>query len=349
MKAEGGKTMRARLTLQQIMQTARQNETVTACYSNYLNHTPRLLDTQTVSAFAAECELSHTDAFRILLCAACGLDTAQSREHRMLEKQYVIPGLHPLDPEEFKRNPYYCTVRFPACKRGDWELRMEHYAPYEPFACGHPIITDEFRQIPQVGYFRERFSFPAILENGVEWMTLTPNEIRTMEEPIGAAHGNVLTLGLGLGYFAFMVSEKQEVDSVTVVEKNPDVIALFRELLLPQFPNREKIRIIEADALAYLKHDGKRQGFDFVFADLWHDQSDGLDLYLKLRKMEELLPSAVFSYWIEPTLLATLRQMVITRLSDPLEPLKFPNAPLEEILSDPFLKELSLHIKQIKL
>ena len=55
------------------------------------------------------------------------------------------------------------------------------------------------------------------------------------------AHGRVLTFGLGLGYFTYHAAENPEVESVTVVDISPDVIALFKEQILPQFPHKEKV------------------------------------------------------------------------------------------------------------
>ena len=66
-------------------------------------------------------------------------------------------------------------------------------------------------------------------------MTITPNEIETMKEAVDKASGNVLTFGLGLGYYAYMVSEKENVESVTIVDSNEDVIDLFKKYVLPQF------------------------------------------------------------------------------------------------------------------
>ena len=43
-------------------------------------------------------------------------------------------------------------------------------------------------------------------------------------------------------------------------------------------------------------------GFDFDFADIWHDPSDGVPAYKKLRSYEHLLPNAEFEYWIEKTM-----------------------------------------------
>ena len=60
-------------------------------------------------------------------------------------------------------------------------------------------------------------------------MLITPNEIETMKKSISEATGNVLTYGLGLGYYAYMVSMKENVESVTIVEKDKEIIDLFKK------------------------------------------------------------------------------------------------------------------------
>ena len=91
--------------------------------------------------------------------------------------------------------------------------------------------------------------------------------------------------------------EKENVDSVTVIEKDERVIRLFEEHILPQFPHRDKIRIINEDALTYAEGENSH---DFVFADIWHDPSDGCDLYLKLKALEK--DGVIYEYWIEDTI-----------------------------------------------
>ena len=331
-----------------IEESMTQNHDVTQALARYLNDTPRLLTADMVESFAKECELETDDAFRILFCAACGLDTAENRTHRILEREYFVRGLHALQTDEFTNDPYYKTIRIKPQKKGRWELRESHYEPYEPFVCGHPTVTEDFREIFQIGYFKERFSFPAVLENGIEWMTITPNEIATMKEPIREAHGNVITLGLGLGYYAFMVSKKKDVSSVTVIEKDPSVIELFREILLPQFPNADKITIINDDAFSYLETKAEDGQYDYLFADLWHDQSDGLPLYLRLRKLEKAFPHTAFSYWIEPTILTSLRHMVFDKITDPHSSIRLSDISPDELLSDTYLKKLAADIKKIE-
>lgn len=318
------------------------NDAVVRVLSEYINLRPRFLSSKMVEDLARECEVSSDEAFRTLLCAACGLDTVDDRWHRHLEKCYFLPGVRRLDPTPYLADDYVKTIRFPSKRLEKWELCEHFYAPYEPFVWNHPTVTEDFREIPQIGYFNEEFHFPAVLENGIEWMTVTPNEVETMREPITHARGKVLTLGLGLGYFSFHAAQKDTVTSVTVVEKDPSVIKLFCEHILPQFPHREKIRVIEADAFAYMEHQMPREGYDYIFSDIWHDPSDGLPLYLRLKKYESLSPTTRFDYWIEPSLLSVLRHMVWGRITDPESPLQLRGVAPETLLSDKFLRSLDL-------
>ncbi len=326
--------------LNRLRQIMEDNDTVVRLYSEYINNHPRFLDAEMVENLANECNVPRHKAFCTLLCAACGLDTVENRAHRALERNYFIPGIKRLEPAVYVNDEYAKAVTFPSLTHGKWELCTHSYAPYEPFVRTHPVLTSELREIPQIGYFDTEFPFPAILENGIEWMTITPNEVETMREPIANAHGKVLTLGLGLGYFAFHASQKKEVTSVTVVEKSQDVIDLFTRYLLPQFPNRDKLTIVCADAFAYMEHQMPQEKFDYVFADLWHDASDGLEMYRRLKAFEHLSPTTAFDYWIEPSLLSLLRTVVWRKLNAPNAPLPTHGIAPAVILSNEFLKTL---------
>ena len=318
----------------------RDNDLVVSILSEYINNHPRFIDAAMVEDLARECHVSNHEAFCTLLSAACGLDTVDDPYHRALERQYIIPSLKKLDPSVYENDAYAKTVQFPSVTHGKWELCQHSYTSYEPFVRTHPVVTRELCEIPQLGYFDVEFPFPAILENGIEWMTITPNEVETMREPIAKCRGRVLTLGLGLGYFAFHASEKPEVERVVVVERSRDVIEIFKTYLLPQFPNADKIEIVEADAFGYMQTEMPRGKFDYVFSDLWHDASDGLEMYRKLKKYEILAPHTEFDYWIEPSLLSLLRHIVYRRITDPKEPLKLGTLSPETVLSDAFLKTL---------
>jgi spermidine synthase len=129
-----------------------------------------------------------------------------------------------------------------------------------------------------------------------------PNETNTTKPAINFSEGKVLTYGLGLGYFAYMSALKENVESVTVVERSRDVIDLFKKYILPQLPNPEKLEIVESDAFEFAEKRMQEGGYNTVFTDIWHDPSDGCDLYLRMKTYEKLLPDAKFVYWVEDTL-----------------------------------------------
>ena len=181
------------------------------------------------------------------------------------------------------------------------------------------MIFDDFREVPPLGFFCEDFEFPAVLEDGNEWMTLTPVDLDTSELAIERAHGKVVTFGLGLGYYAYMVSEKDNVESITVVEKSADVIELFRTYILPQFPHPEKVKIVNEDAFLYAKHTMPGENFDVAFVDTWRDASDGAPMYEKMKALEHLSPRTEFLYWIENFLISRLRAIRFGEMHDAIE------------------------------
>lgn len=158
--------------------------------------------------------------------------------------------------------------------------------------------------------------FPAIIEGNTKscWMTVEPSEIESFKDFISEAKGNVCICGCGLGYVAYMLSIKEDVESVTVVEINPDVIEMFETHILPQFKNKDKIRVVKADALEYLQNTNL-SSFDYVNVDIWRDTLDMLPLYLPCLVIESAYPSVNFSYWLEPTLKDLFRKCLLEQFS----------------------------------
>ena len=331
--------------LKQVMQ---ENDRILRLFADYLNLTPRLLDARTVRNLAADCQIPVEDAFRTLFAVSCGLNIPDDPDDRRLERLYIQPGVRKLSPTPYRNDAYVKTVRFGDMTVGKWRFTHGEYHAFEPFVCGHPTLTSDYREIPQIGFFENRFSFPSVTENGVEWMTVTPNEAETMRADIHSAHGRVLTYGLGLGYFAFHVSQKPDAESVTIIERDPDLIGLFRDCILPQFPQKDKIRIVCADAFDFTEQDMDPHAFDFAFVDLWHDQSDGLPLYLRMKRLESHFPTTEFRYWIEPTLLSSLRHMVLDRIFDETDGTGIRTfSEIEIMLSDAYLRDLASKLRRL--
>jgi hypothetical protein len=97
-----------------------------------------------------------------------------------------------------------------------------------------------------------------------------------------AAHGRVLTFGLGLGMTLFPVLKKPEVTAVTVVEKNPDVIKLIEP-----FVRHPKLKIVEGDAMTWEPPPGEK--FEAMWFDIWatrdtEDLKQMTELHRRYRK-----------------------------------------------------------------
>lgn len=274
--------------------------------SLYLHLHADFIEASIIKELVNECNLTPTEAFGLVLAQACGLNIEENDEDYMLYQEYFTEMVAVLNPHEYEANPYYKNIKIPTAKIGKWEFKHERYQPYEAFVYNDLKEMPDGRLIPQIGFFEEAFSYPAVLENNREWMLITPNEIETMKAPIAEATGKVLTFGLGLGYYAYMVSEKENVSSVTIVEKDANVIQLFKKYILPQFMQGHKIQIIHEDAFVYAENHFAKENYDVVFTDIWHDPADGVDLYLKMKTYEHLNPNSKYLYWLEETLLCYL-------------------------------------------
>lgn len=276
-------------------------------YSLYLNERADFISAEMVREVAQIGDFSEEEAFLILFAEACGVHPTDGGEDEDFFRHFLAPSVRCLDPARYRSDPYYKHIRFSDAAIGDWELRTDRLKAYQPFIWDDVRPDEQLRELPPLGFFKEEFSYPVVLENNREWMLVTPNEVETIRPAVTAAEGQVVTFGLGLGYFPYMASLKPEVEAITVVERDTGVISLFEKYILPQFSHREKIRLVNSDAFDYLENAMKNEKFDYAYADIWHDAGDGVPLYLRFNKYEQVFPETKFDYWIEDTMLSYLR------------------------------------------
>ena len=82
--------------------------------------------------------------------------------------------------------------------------------------------------------------------------------------------------------------------------------------LCPNVLRGDEIHIIKDDAFKYMREKDMSE-YDSIFVDIWHDASDGLELYLQsLRYLQNV--NAI--YWIEDSIILLFRKMVISLLKD---------------------------------
>ena len=188
------------------------------------------------------------------------------------------------EENEFEENAYLKNIRISDEKEGRFRLTTKKYEPYRFMFYDAPYyLKGTSISLPSVGCFKNEFSYPCIVDGNTEWMSITPYEIYTMQEHIDKAKGNVLLLGCGIGYYAYMTSCKEDVSSITIIEKNKDIAGIFKNYILPQFENKDKITVLEEDAFAFFEElpDGK---FDTCFADIYEGMGN-FDFYYRLREV----------------------------------------------------------------
>lgn len=287
------------------------NYKVTNLYARYIQNFPELITKAMVDTLTEDGDITKTDAVIALMSEIFGLDIdRKDSDDKRIILDYLYPSIRFAKAEKYIENPYYKNIApKDAVKDGSWEIKWEFYPPYRAAIGADMIIKDSFAEIPPIAFFEEGFSFPAVLEDGNEWMTLTPVDVDTCENEIEKAHGKVVTFGLGLGYYTYMVSEKDNVASITVVEKSQNVIRLFEKHILPSFPHKEKVKIVNADAFEYAEKVMPTEKFDYAFVDTWRDASDGLPMYEKMKKLEHLSPATEFDYWIENFIISRKRAL----------------------------------------
>lgn len=107
-------------------------------------------------------------------------------------------------------------------------------------------------------------------------MSETPMEHRTNMTFVRDAHGDVLIGGLGIGMILLAIQDKDSVHSITVVEKNQDVI----DAVYPQLPVNQKVSLICDDVYTW-KPDKK---YDCIYMDIWNFVNS--DVYEEMKTLK---------------------------------------------------------------
>ncbi|MBR3516887.1 MAG: hypothetical protein IKO10_11285 [Lachnospiraceae bacterium] len=210
--------------------------------------------------------------------------------------------------DSFAKEPFLRRIKWKDESTEHLHFAKQITQPYELFCYGASVRGDYGVTIPSLAAFDCKYSYPCIMEGEKIRLSLTPYQIFTTQEAIEKANGNVLILGLGMGYSAYMMHTKDSVSKVTVIEHDPEVIELFEKYTLPQFEHPEKVEVVCGDAFAYMEtlEDGT---YDFCFADLWENHLD-LEVYFRLKKICKRFERMKMNYWIEEELISTLLGMV---------------------------------------
>lgn len=136
------------------------------------------------------------------------------------------------------------------------------------------------------------------------WMSLAPMELESQEVGCRVARGHTVIMGLGMGWAAANAALNPAVTAVTVVERDPDVLALHRDLdIWSQLPPdaAAKLRVMEGDAYAFVPD----RPVDFLMPDIWlpFENEGRLE---EVRRMQANCRAAAIYFWGQELVLARL-------------------------------------------
>ena len=249
--------------------------------------------------------MDEEERFLYLLSGACYEieGGGEIGEFADLLKDEYFEAIDVLSPSSIESEPYFkLLAKVPHFKDKGMEFGTQKYDAFQPFLSKRRRFCSDFNVLPKpsIACFPTTVNYPALSSGGEIWMSLIPHEIESMKEDFLAFKGKVLIYGLGLGYAAFEAARKDDVTHVTVVEKDRTILAFFKKHILPLFPNKEKITLVEGDAIVFARTN-KEGNFDILFADLWHTGEDGLSIYANLKRNEGAAKEN--HYWVEEEML----------------------------------------------
>lgn len=202
---------------------------------------------------------------------------------------------------DFMQNPYMENILLKNISVNNIELVEDFYKPHEFVLFDQPTQDKNLLRKYTLGIFDSLAYTYLLKENSNVWMSINPMEINTSKKAISNAHGNVLVLGGGLGYYAYMVSLKENVNKITIVESNSTIKDILENMIIPQFGNN-KVSVINDDSYHFL-NTYMSDSYNSVFVDTWPDNVKGMDEYKIYVKYENKYPNVAFDYWLEDSIL----------------------------------------------
>jgi len=226
----------------------------------------------------------------------------------ILKKHNVPHDRLKYDERMLTENPYYQNIKLDSVNYKSVKYENETIKKRTLMSMNfHTPMGKYLFHYHPIGYFETDIDLPVLKEGEKVWMSPAISEIESMRDGINKGQGKCLTLGLGIGVLPYLWLLKDEVESVTVVEFNQDIIELFETYLRPQFKTSKKLEIIQGDAFDYYNEEFLLQ-FDYVYVDFWESTKDGLAYYTKLMEKKIELPH--IDYWIEDSILNDVKYVV---------------------------------------
>lgn len=225
-----------------------------------------------------------------------------------------------MNPSFLYQNPYIKNIHIENWNVGNIYLgKFELYEKDKTYSNG--LLKRDPKTLTLVYdhcYYQEDIYYPSIgtIYPTTQWMSVRNNEINTFNSFINEAKGKVLLMGCGLGYLAYMLSLKDEVDEITIIELNPEIKMMFERYLKPQMNN--KINIFQGDALKFLATENISM-YQYCNVDIWRGLPDMFSIYLKCLLLEQRSPNTKFYYWLEESLHISMETVWLILMKESLD------------------------------
>lgn len=242
-----------------------------------------------------------------------GMTVTQGNEKKLLkqmkEHDESIESIY-LNENLLFDNPYYKNINLKNMKRDDFVFVNEYLKKNTALNISW-ILPDKKRELDDyliLGCFKKSVNIPMLKEGSKIWMSPTLAEQNTINPCVDRANGHVLAFGLGIGYFPYMCSLKENVKSITIVELNESVIDMFKECILPQFNTNIEINVIHGNMFDYYNEEFLNK-FDYIFVDTWEDNESGAEMLEKLHE-QYFHKKDNIDYWIEFSCMLSKRMLM---------------------------------------
>lgn len=153
-------------------------------------------------------------------------------------------------------------INVPDGKQGEWGVSSFEVSEKDAQFFNFRAMFKPGGRIIKPGKYKK------LTRNGATIMSNAPAETRDLCSFIWRVEengGNILINGLGLGVALTAILKNDKVKSVTVIEKEQDVI----NLVGPTFSNDKRVTIIHANAFEWKPPKGIR--YTIVWHDIWDD------------------------------------------------------------------------------
>jgi len=218
--------------------------------------------------------------------------------HEFLKPHSEWPSLY-ISTQAFLKSPYHQAIHLDKIQSSNFHYSQEIILGHELFNLS-AIVFDPQRELNDSMVLRaldENYKATFLWQGDEVWMLDAPSEAATIDPIAQKAHGDILTFGLGIGYYVYMACLNPQVKSITVIEQSQAVIDLFMKDLLPQFPTHIPIHIQQGDAFDYY-NEAFLKKYDHVFVDIYQSSEDGYPILEKLCEQVQA-PFEQVDFWIE--------------------------------------------------